>query len=385
MMWERRCKAQIEDALAHQPAVAVMGPRHIGKTALARQIGDGRDALYLDLESPSERRRLGDLRQFLKAHEDRLVILDEVRRVPGLFQILRGLINGGLRAGRFLILGGGSANLLGQPGEPLAGHIAHIDLHPLDVLETAPDAVSKLWLRGGYPSSYLADDDQQSLRWRTSFIRAHLLHGLSSYAQRLPAETWKRLWLMLAHRQGSPLNAPHIATSLPANARTTNRCLGVMADLRLIRLLPPCPASASKRPAQPPRVYIRDSGLLHALLGIADRKTLAKSPVAGFSWKGMVIENLLAAAPKGTQASFYRTGGGAEIDLVLELPGQSAPWAIEVKRGPSAKPKRGFHNVREDLKPARCFVVHTGEDRYPAAEGIEGIGLREMAEELAGA
>lgn len=390
-MIKRHCKVKVEQALGYQAAVAIIGPRQVGKTTLAREIGDERGAVYLDLEDRADRDKLGDPRLFLGQYEDRLVILDEIHRTPELFLDLRGIIDRGRRegkgSGRFLLLGSASLDLMQQAGESLAGRIAHVDMGPLNILEIPSGAKSttQLWLRGGYPGSYQAADDSQSLDIRHDFIRTYLQRDVRMLVPGLPTETLERLWTMLAHTQGGLLNASRLAGSLGVNVKTVTRYIGFLTDLLLVRRLPPYQANLGKRLVKSPKIYIRDSGLTHALLGIEDHNTLAGHPVAGFSWEGMAIESLLAAAPEGTLASFYRTATGAEIDLVLEIPGQTGLWAIDIKHGLSAKPTRGFHNAREDLKPAKSFVVHADEDRYPVTEDIEAISLREMAGELAGA
>ena len=386
-MIERSVKKRVIQALGYQAAVALIGPRQVGKTTLALEIGEERDALYLDLEDRADREKLSEPSLFLEAYADRLVILDEIHRVPELFQDLRGIIDRGRRkgqrTGRFLILGSASLDLLRQSGETLAGRIAYVEMGPLDVREVPPgtETLTQLWVRGGYPDSFLAGNDTASLRLRKDFIRTYLQRDVALFGPRLPAETLERLWTMLAHEQGGLLNASKLAGSLGVSAQTVTRYIDLLADLLLVRRLPPLTRNIGKRLVKSPKTYVRDSGLVHALLGIADFNALSGHPVAGTSWEGFVIENLLASAPEGTLASFYRATGGAEIDLVLELPG-GAIWAIEIKRGLSPKLDRGYHSAREDLDPARSFVVYAGEDRYPKADGVEAIGLREICAEL---
>ena len=388
-MIDRRIKEKVKQALAYQAAVAIIGPRQVGKTTLALEIGGETGATYLDLEDRTDREKLSDPKLFLERYEDSLVILDEIHRVPELFQDLRGIIDRGRRkgkrTGRFLVLGSASIDLLRQSGESLAGRIAYVDMGPLDILEVpaGADALNTLWVRGGYPDSYLAPDDERSLRIRKDFIRTYLQRDVGLFAPRLPAETLERLWTMLAHSQGSLLNASRLASGLGVSTQTVTRYTDLLADLLLVRRLPPFRANTGKRLVKSPKTYARDSGLVHALLGIGDYNALAGHPVVGASWEGFVIENLLAAAPPRTMASFYRTSAGAEIDLVLELPGKHGLWAIEIKRGLSASPGKGFHNAREDLKPEQSFVVYSGGERHPAAKGVEAIGLKEMASLLA--
>lgn len=388
-MMQRRLEDAVRRALGYQAAVAVIGPRQVGKTTLALAIGKDLDAVYLDLEDRVDRDKLTDPRLFLERCEDRLVILDEIHRVPELFQDLRGIIDRGRRkgkgTGRFLVLGSASIDLLRQSGESLAGRIAYVDMGPLDALEIPDDAgsLNRLWVRGGYPDSYLARDDATSLKIRKDFIRTYLQRDVGLFGPRLPAETLERLWTMLAHSQGGLLNASRLASGLGVSAQTVTRYVDLLADLLLVRRLPPVRANVGKRLVKSPKTYVRDSGLVHALLGLVDYNALAGHPVVGPSWEGFAVETLLAVAPPGTTAGFYRTSAGAEIDLVLELPDRNGLWAIEIKRGSSGTPRRGFHNAREDLGPDRSFVVYSGDERYPVAEDIDAIGLREMARLLA--
>lgn len=389
MMIPRRALAAVESALRRQAAVALLGPRQVGKTTLALSLAEKTPSLYLDLESRADRAKLSDPALFLERHEDRLVILDEVHRLPELFQTLRGLIDKGRRkgrrTGRFLILGSASIDLLRQSGESLAGRIAYVEMGPFDVLEIGPKPAARpaLWLRGGFPDSYLAADDGQSFALRRDFIRTYLERDVPMFGPRIPAETLERLWTMLAHGQGTLLNASRLAASLAISAQSVTRYIDLLVDLLLVRRLRPFNANLGKRLVKSPKVYVRDSGLVHALLGIADHDALAGHPVVGASWEGFVIENLLATAPADTRASFYRTAAGAEIDLLLELPGGKR-WTVEIKSGLSPRLEKGFHFARQDLKPEKSFVVYSGDDRYPLDEGVEAIGLWELASILAG-
>jgi predicted AAA+ superfamily ATPase len=385
-MIPRRALAEVRAALNRQAAVALLGPRQVGKTTLAFAVAEGTDALYLDLEAREDRAKLEDPALFLRAYESRLVILDEIHRMPEIFQALRGLIDQGRRrgrrTGRFLILGSASIDLLRQSGESLAGRIAYVELGPLDVLEAAAAAtLSALWLRGGFPDSYLARTDAESLSIRKDFIRTYLERDVPQFGPRIPAETLERLWTMLAHNQATLLNASRLASALSVSAPTVTRYIDLLADLLLVRRLPPFHANTGKRLVKSPKVFVRDSGLVHALLGIEDDNELAGHPVVGASWEGFVIENLLAAAPDRTAASFYRTSAGAEIDLVLDLP-KRGRWAIEIKRGLAPRVEKGFHLACDDLKPARRVAVYSGDDRYTLAAGVEAIGLRDLAAEL---
>ena len=370
------------------PAVALLGPRQVGKTTLAELVAEGRASVYLDLEDPADREKLTDAALYLSGHEDKLVILDEVQRVPELFQTLRGLIDKGrrraIRAGRFLLLGSASIDLLRQSGESLAGRIAYVELEPLNVLEVDGDAREKLWIRGGFPDSFLAEGDQAGAVWRENFVRTYLERDIPQLGPRVPAETLRRFWTMLAHLQGGTLNAAQLARGLAVDGKTVARYLDLLVDLLLVRRLSPFHVNVGKRLVKSPKVYVRDSGIVHALLGLDDRDAVLGHPVAGGSWEGFVLENLLGAAPQRVTPWFYRTAAGAEIDLVLEMPGGTL-WAVEIKRGLAPKLDKGFHHAREDLEPERSFVVYSGDARYPKGEGVEVIGLGELASILVAA
>jgi predicted AAA+ superfamily ATPase len=379
----------IEQALKRQAAVAIIGPRQVGKTTLARVIADSRPgALYLDLEAREDREKLIEPVLFLRQYENSLVVLDEIHRVPELFSSLRGIIDQGRRTGhatgRFLILGSASIDLLRQSGESLAGRITYIDMGPFYTLElpAGEPTLLQLWLRGGFPGSYLAEDDSTSLRWRTDFIRTYLERDVPQFGPRIPAGVLERLWTMLAHGQGTLLNASRLAAALQISASTAQRYIDLLANLLLVRRLPPFHRNVGKRLVKSPKVYVRDSGLVHALLGIKTYNDLAGHPVAGASWEGLVIENLIQAAPKRTVASFYRTAAGAEIDLLLETPGQGL-WAIEIKRSLAGRPEKGYYIACQDLKPDRRFLVNAGSGHYPIDAEITAIGLHELAAMLA--
>lgn len=364
------------------PAVALLGPRQVGKTTLALQLAAATPSLYLDLEASADLARISEPSLFLQRHADKLVILDEVQRLPGLFAELRGLIDAGRRQGqangRFLLLGSASVELIRQSSESLAGRIAFLELGGLHALELGADALDKLWIRGGFPGSTLAATDGDSAEWRRQFIRTYLERDIPQLGPRVPAETLRRFWTMLAHGQGSLLNAAELGRSLGVDGKTVGRYLDLLVDLLLVRRLPPLLANVGKRLVRSPKVLVRDSGLVHTLLGLGDADAVLGHPVAGASWEGFVIETLLAVAPQGCQGWFYRTAAGAEIDLVLEWSPQRR-WAIEVKRSLSPRLGKGFHQARADLQPERTFVVTPSATVYPLADGVEVMGLAELA------
>lgn len=394
-MLERRVASEVTALLDQTPAVAILGPRQAGKTTLALAIAAGRPSVYLDLESASDRARLAEPELYFADHAHELVILDEIHRAPGLFEVLRGVIDRARRegrgAGRFLLLGSAAIDLLAQSGESLAGRIAFVELAPFDITEVGEEeregALDRLWVRGGFPDSFLARNDTISLRWRQDFIRTYLERDIPQLGPRIPAETLRRLWTMFAHQQGGLLNAAQLARGLGVSASTIAHYLDLMVDLLLVRRLAPRLPNAGKRLVRSPKVYVRDSGLVHALLGLADKEALLGHPVAGPSWEGMAIENLLAAAggahsPKGwvghqAQGSFYRTSHGAEIDLLLDWPG-GEQWAVEIKRSLAPTVERGFHSALADLAPRRALVVYPGTETYRLAQSVQAIGLAEL-------
>jgi len=388
-MIRRHARESVCKGLDRQAVVALIGPRQSGKTTLAYEIAGTRPSLYLDLEAREDRDKLSDPALFLRRHEDKLVILDEIHRAPELFQTLRGLIDEGrrkgLRNGRFLVLGSAAIDLLRQSGESLAGRIESVELGPLHALETegSPADIDRLWLRGGFPDSFLANDDADSFALRRSFIRTYLEKDVPQFGPRIPAEVLERLWMMLAHCQGGLLNASRLAASLSVSAPTVTSYIGLLVDLLLVRRLLPYHANVGKRLVKSPKTYLRDSGLLHALLGITSQDELAGHPILGKSWEGFVIESLLAVTPEYVGTSFYATAAGAEIDLVLDFGGTRGRWAIEVKRSLSAKPTRGFFLSLDDLRPSKAFVVSAGHERYPLSERVEAISLPELAAEIA--
>jgi len=386
-MINRTIKSNLLELLSTFPSVALLGPRQAGKTTLALDVAQSKDAVYLDLESEADKAKLADAALYLESQEDKLVILDEVHRMPGLFGTLRGLIDAGRRtgrkAGRFLLLGSASMDLLRQSGESLAGRIAYLELHPFNALETKEKRIDTLWLRGGFPDSFLAPSESKSLLWRRNFIRTYLERDIPQFGPRIPAETLRRFWTMLAHSQGGLFNASNLARGLGVTGKTVSGYLDLMTDLLLVRRLSPVHRNVGKRLVKSPKVFVRDSGLVHALLGIDTHDDLLGHPVAGSSWESFVIENLLAVAPEGTDAGFYRTASGAEMDFVLTMPGNRR-WAVEIKRGLAPSLGKGFHNAREDIDPGHTYVVYSGQERYALADGVEAISLEGLMRELQG-
>lgn len=387
-MIQRRLGSTIKSLLQRHPAVALLGPRQVGKTTLALSIGASSTSVYLDLETPSDRAKIAEPESYFASHADSLVILDEIQRVPELFSVLRGIIDRGRRegrgVGRFLILGSASRDLLRQSSESLAGRIAYTELGGFDAFEvgTTPTALEQLFVRGGFPGSFLVGSDAASFEWRQSFIRTYLERDMPLLGSHVPVETLRRFWTMLAHAQGGLWNASWVASGLGMSGQSIGRYLDLFVDMLLVRRLEPWVSNAGKRMIRAPKVYMRDSGITHALLGIVDAESLAGHPVVGASWEGFVIETLLAVSPTGTEAYFYRTASGVEADLVLVFPDKRR-WAIEIKRTRTPKAERGFHIACADITPERAFVVYTGDESFALAQGVEAVGVVDLARRIA--
>lgn len=385
-MFERKILASLREDLADYPAVALLGPRQAGKTTVALELARQSENVYLDLESELDRAKLASSELYLAERLDRLVILDEVHRVPGLFPVLRGLIDRarrkGRRSGLYLLLGSASLDLLQQAGESLAGRIAYRELTPFNAQELPASEHARLWLRGGFPESYLARNTAVSFRWRQDFIRTYVERDIPLFGGRVGSEALRRLWGMLAHQQGALVNASVLARSLGLDTRTVNRYLDLLVELFLVRRLQPWHANLGKRLTKSPKLYVRDSGVLHALLGLPDEETLLGHPAVGASWEGFVLENLITAAGPHVSAHFYRTSSGAEIDLLLHWPSGEL-WAIEVKRSLSPKVERGFHSACEDLQPTRKLLVYPGDEPFPLGHDVQAMPLAKLCGELA--
>jgi predicted AAA+ superfamily ATPase len=338
----------------------------------------------LDLERPSDLAKLTEPELFLEPLANRLVVLDEVQLRPDLFPVLRALVDAQRTLGRFLILGSAAPALIQRSSETLAGRIEFLELAPLNLAEVAvkeasPNVAQTLWSRGGFPDSYLARSDAASMRWREAFVRSYLERDIPQLGIRISAATLRRFWLMLAHYHGQLWNASTLAGSLGVSAPSVRHYLDILESTFMVRVLQPYSANLGKRLVKSPKVYLRDSGLLHALLNLPDHYALLGHPVLGASWEGWVIEQILAQAPDGTRPYFYRTASGNELDLLLELPG-GALRAVEIKHSAAPKVGKGFNEALDALKLDTGFVIAQVDAPYPLSQRAQVLPLSRLAD-----
>ena len=362
------------EQLAFSPAIVLLGPRQVGKTTLARTIAASYPgSISLDLQLAGDREKLIAGSGFLQTHRDKLIVLDEVQYVPEVFSQLRPEIDALRRPGRFLLLGSASGKLLQQSSESLAGRVSYLELTPLQVREAmTPDAdarttqltLQKLWLRGGFPVSYTAPSDALSFNWRTDFISTFLNRDIREFGVNVPAQTLHRFWRMTAHLHGQLFNASNIAASLGGISHTTvARYLDSLVDTMMLRRLEPHFVNVGKRLVKSPKVYVRDSGLLHALLNLPDVDSLIGHPQAGHSWEGLMVEQIFALLPKGADVSFYRTAAGAELDVVVEL--GSKKYGFEIKFSSAPTVTKGFWQACQDVGLQHAYVVAPVQEGWP--------------------
>ncbi|MFB3892537.1 MAG: ATP-binding protein [Phycisphaerae bacterium] len=381
-MIPRAIQKDVERSLKSFPAVGLVGARQVGKTTLARMIEAGQPgALHLDLESPQDVARLADPELLLSRYEDRLVVIDEAQAMPQLFPVLRVLIDRNRHPGRFLILGSASPDLKRQASESLAGRIAYHELYPLTLAEVGQDAdtMNRLWVRGGYPESYLASDDGLSFQWRESFIQTHLQRDMPALGVRVPATTLRRFWTMVAHCHAQTWNSARIGESMGIDHKTVRHYLDILCDTFMLRQLPPYFANVKKQLVKSPKVYIRCSGLLHSLLRIGDWDALQGHPILGESWEGFCVEQIAAVIPSHWGMSFYRTRSGAEIDLVIHPVAMEPPIVVEIKASTAPRLSSGNLAAIEDLSPSAAYVVYPGPQRYPIARNVEALPVSQVA------
>ena len=373
----RKLIFNIQERLQHMPAVAILGPRQVGKTTLAKRIvNDYPNAYFLDLENNQDRQILQSPELFLPSQRDKLIVIDEVQFAPEIFRALRPEIDQARRPGRFLLLGSASGKLLQQSSESLAGRISYQELTPFlinELVQTdAQHQLQKLWLRGGYPGSFLANSEETAYLWRLDFTKTLLQKDLPNFGVKISSSMLERFWQMLAHLQGGILNASNLARSMGmASPKTAESYLDVLIDAMMVRRLPPFFTNGSKRLVKAPKIYLRDSGILHAMLGIIHLKDLQGHPIVGASWEGFVIEQIINNLPIGTQAFYYRTQAGSELDLVLEK--GLKRFAIEIKLSTSPQVKRGFWQAIKDIQATDAFVIAPVNESYLLKEGATVI------------
>ena len=385
-MITRSLENRLNRALDSMPVVALLGPRQVGKTTLALEIAGKRlekKWTYLDLELESDLSKLTDAESYLKGFEGQLLIIDEVQRRPELFPLLRGLVDArkrkGEKAAQFLLLGSASRDLLYQSSESLAGRIRYLELSPFKVWELHQHDplgfnVNKLWFRGGFPDSYLAASDEDSWEWRNDFIATYVERDLPGMGPRIPSARMKIFWTMLAHFHGQQIVYSSLGKSLEVSHTTIKTYLDILTDFYMVRQIQPWSGNTKKRLVKSPKIYLRDTGLLHKLLNIPSYESLLGNPMIGASWEGFVAENIILQLTDQWRYSYYRSSTQAEIDLVLEGPDDEV-WAIEIKRSAAPQISRGFHTAAEDIKATRKFVVYSGSERYPLGQSTEAIGL----------
>ncbi len=386
-MLERWVINRLKKSIDHYPAVALLGVRQVGKTTLARVLAEDIKSVYLDLEFPKDLVRLKDPTTFLESHSDKLIILDEIQHMPDIFLILRGLIDQnrrkGRNAGHFLILGSASMDLLRQSSESLAGRISYIEMTGLNIMETGDSRkdIQNLWMWGGFPNSYLAEDNEMSIDWLENLIKTYLERDIPQLGFQIPAVRLRQLWTMLAHLQGETVNYSKLASNLEVDSKTVSNYIDILTDLLLVRRIEPWHANVKKRLIKSPRFYVRDSGILHRLLGIDSYNMLLSNPILGKSWEGFVVENIHSVKPRFAETYFYRTAVGAEVDLVIKMP-NSEIWAVEIKFGVAPKLGKHFSQTCNDVGATHKFVVYGGDDEFPIGDNIRMISLPKIMEKL---
>ena len=387
-MLTRRLEKIIKKSIETSSSVALLGSRQVGKTTLAKQLSKTTDSVYFDLEDDLDLIKVQDIKILYHENKSKLIILDEIQRIPESFPQFRGLIDKerqeGNKSALFLFLGSASMDLLKQSSESLAGRISYFELFPLNILEIENIEIAnihRLWIRGGFPDSYLSKNNRISLEWRLNFIKTYLERDIPQFGPRIPATTLRRFWTMLAHKQGSTINISNLARNLDVSGTTVIRYLDLMVDLLLVRQLKPYTFNIGKRLIKAPKIYVRDSGITHALLNIKDFEDLLSHPVIGGSWEGFVIENIVSILNSYVNPYYYRTAGGAEVDLILEF-SLTELWAIEIKRSSAPKVSKGFHIACEDIKATRKYVVYSGSDTFSIKNDIIIISLFDLMNEI---
>lgn len=364
----RFIEKKIHQALSRSPAVAILGPRQSGKSTTAKMCIRDISSIYLDLQDRVDRNKLAEPELFFDRYRDRLICLDEIQLLPEFFSVLRSEIDKDRRPGRFLILGSASRDLIRQSTESLAGRIAYMDLTPFSIHEVAEFSLwSDVWLRGGFPESLLSADDDDSFDWRLDFIRTFMERDIPNLGFSIPIPVIERLWILLAHYHGQSVNYQKLAGAIDLSVPTLKKYLALLQQTYMVRLLQPLEANMKKRLIKSPKIYLRDSGILHALLDIETYDYLLANPIAGASWEGWVIENLINGHERW-KPGFIRTSNGAEIDLVLERAGRRHLFECKLSKAP--RPSRGFYELLDDMQPESAWVVAPVDETYEIKKGV---------------
>ena len=386
-MLDRLIEQTVLNTIEQTPAVVLVGAHQVGKTTLAKKIAKDLRSVYLDLENPRDLLRLSDPLSYFNDNKNKLIILDEIQRIPELFSTLRGVIDNnrweGRKAKQYLLLGSASIQLLRQSSESLAGRISYLELGGLNVLEIDQDRaeIKNRWLRGGFPESFLAENSERSMIWLENLVETYLERDIPNLAFQIPSTRLRQLWTMLAHLQGETVNYSKLSGNLEIDGKTVSRYIDVLTDLLLVRRLMPWHENVKKRLVKSPRYYVRDSGILHCLLGIHDFDSLLSHPVLGKSWEGFVIENIHSVLPRLAKTYYYRATTGAEIDLLIKF-GFNDIWAIEIKFGVAPKISNVFGRICDDVGANRKYVVYGGDEEFSIGNGTTMISLPRLLRKI---
>lgn len=382
-MINRMASEELEKRINQSPAVVLIGSRQVGKTTLAHELKTDKPSHYLDLERPSDIAKLQDPELYLSKHRGELIILDEIQRIPDLFPVLRSLIDERRRAGeasaQFLLLGSASPELLQQSSETLAGRISFLELNPFNLCEISASTkdLDSHWFRGGYPESFLAPSDEAAIQWCDDFVASYVERYLPQLGVTLAPLQLRRLCSMLAHQQGSSLNLSQLGNSLAINGKTVRHYIDLLEGLFILRTLPAWSRNAGKRLVKAPKIYLRDTGILHTLAGLHSMEQVLGHPICGHSWEGYCIEQILSLLPKNYTASYYRTHAGAELDLVIESP-QGSVYAIEIKRTLSPKLTPAFRESMKTTGAMRGYYIMPQGEGFSLSKEVEAITLQDF-------
>ena len=381
MKIDRAKTVLIKKDLKSFPVVAILGARQVGKTTLAKEIKSqyGGKSVYIDLEYPPDFNKLSEPELFFKENEDKLIIIDEIQLKPELFPILRSVVDINRKSGRFLILGSASPELINKSSQTLAGRIVYEELLPFSIYEVGDKNIDKLWIRGGFPDSYLASNDNLSFKWLSSFVKTFLERDLGMLGFRSSPAKMRQVWTMIAHCHSSVVNYSTLSNALDVTDKTVKHWINVLSDTYMLRVLKPWSGNVGKRLVKSPKIYLTDSGILHLLLGIETKDSLITNPILGASWEGFVLEQIFAAAPERSDFSFYRSSNGDEIDLIVSTPNGKI-FAFEIKRSLNPVAAKGFYNALAVVKPTFAYVVYSGNEKYSINKNLTALPISKIPE-----